>query len=148
MNEEGMRKVSAATVIQRLSETGGQRQILLGYHEEKNWYEFPGGKNKNQETIETTARREVEEELGWSTANVPFYLHSLYEENPEWLCAVYYVFFKSHAESFDAPGRIEGEPFTEWRWFSMKEVGQLVIRPDCQKILRYMGLWWPDPNLG
>ncbi len=89
----------------------------------------PGGRCDEGETIETTLRREVEEETGITQLEIEEYLGEVPGAQdgdfvPLFLCST-----EQDAEL------IEPHKFSEWAWFSKDEIPDSYINQDALKIV-------------
>src|SRR5688572_12003846 len=89
---------------------------MLGFNIEKQGWEFPGGKNKDDEPMLATAQRELWEETGLVFPEDQWGWLGFVDNEPGWLgmCYVLDVEHKLHT-----PQRNEPHKHAAWSWFSM-----------------------------
>ena len=106
--EVDIRKISVAGVpINPHDNT----QLLMGYHVDRDGWEFPGGAVKPGESPSQAVIREVKEETGCTPG--PFKLLGFMPDDPEWLCLVFAV------SLLKVPDEIvpREAAHREWSWF-------------------------------
>jgi ADP-ribose pyrophosphatase YjhB (NUDIX family) len=89
----------------------------------------PGGRCDEGETLETTLRREVEEEVGITDLKIIKYLGTVPGAKEG---DVVYVF---KAETNQEPKLMEPEKFSEWKWCPISEIPANFINPAALKLL-------------
>jgi 8-oxo-dGTP pyrophosphatase MutT (NUDIX family) len=86
--------------------------VLLGWHKQRQGWEFPGGALEGDEEVTTTIRREVQEET--SIELPPALSFEGYDDSqPGWLN----MMFSSRLGSFIDVGVFEHNAHREWQWF-------------------------------
>ena len=120
----GVKDVPVAFIIK-------DNKVLIGlrnYTPDK-WKTVPGGRCDKGETLETTLRREVSEEVGIDDLRIIKYLGIVpgVKEGD-----VVYVF---KAETSQEPKLMELEKFSEWKWCPISEIPANFINPKSLKLL-------------
>ncbi|HLD90335.1 MAG TPA: NUDIX hydrolase [Patescibacteria group bacterium] len=89
----------------------------------------PGGRCDSSETLETTLRREVVEEVGIDDLKIVEYLGSVpgAKEGD--------IVFVFKAETTQEPKLMEPEKFSEWKWCKVSEIPSNFINPDALKLI-------------
>jgi len=89
----------------------------------------PGGRCNSNETLESTVRREVLEEVGISELNITEYLGCVpgVKEGD-----ILYVF---KADTNQEPKLTEPEKFSEWKWCSIHEIPANFINPASLELI-------------
>lgn len=89
----------------------------------------PGGRCDNGETLKTTLRREVLEEVGINDLIIIKYLGSVpgakYGD----------IVFVFKAETTQEPKLMEPDKFSEWKWCKVSEIPSNFINPDALKLI-------------
>lgn len=121
----GNSKTSAVAMIIK------NNKILLGHrhYEEISTWICPGGRSDEGEMIETTLRRELEEEIGITDLVIKEYLGELVGAN---LGHPVYVFLCNFNQTEKL---IEPEKFSEWKWFTKEELKSISISEDTEKLI-------------
>ena len=89
----------------------------------------PGGRCDGGETLETTLRREILEEVGINDLKIIKYLGSV----PGAKEGDFVFVFK--AETSQEPKLMELEKFSEWKWCKLFEIPPNFINPDTLKFI-------------
>jgi len=89
----------------------------------------PGGRCDGNETLETTLRREVLEEIGISDIKITKYLGSISGAKDG---DVVFVF---KAETSQEPKLMEPEKFSEWKWCKVSEIPSNFINSDALRLI-------------
>lgn len=89
----------------------------------------PGGRCDGNETLETTLRREVAEEVGINDLKIMQYLGSVPGAREG---DVVYVF---KAETNQEPKLMEPEKFSEWKWCPISKIPSNFINPKSLELL-------------
>ncbi len=98
-------------------------KLLLLYRLEKNHWEVPGGKVKEDESATEAAVREAKEEIGVEAElERPFYTGEFQHENKIFEWNGYIASIK------EGRPQIKEEKFKEFKWFSREELS------DCDKL--------------
>ena len=89
----------------------------------------PWGRCNNGETLETTLRREVFEEVGIDDLIITKYLGSVpgAKEGD--------IVFVFRAETSQEPKLMEPEKFSEWKWCKISEIPSNFINPEALKLI-------------
>lgn len=90
----------------------------------------PGGRCDGSETLETTLRREVAEEVGINDLKITGYLGSVPGAKEGDLV---YVF---KAQTTQEPKLMEPEKFSEWQWCKVPEIPSNFINPETLKLIK------------
>lgn len=90
----------------------------------------PGGRCDDCETLETTLRREVEEEVGINDLKITKYLGNVpgAKEGD--------IVFVFKAETSQEPKLMEPTKFSEWRWCAVSEIPSNFINPNALKLIK------------
>ena len=111
-------------------------KILLGYrhYTPDKWktvsvWTCPGGRCDEGETIETTLRREVEEETGINDLEIIEFLGEYPGAKEGDFVPVFRCSTNQEAEN------IEPHKFSEWKWFSKEEFPDTFINKDVAKLI-------------
>ncbi|WP_339014747.1 NUDIX hydrolase (plasmid) [Lactococcus garvieae] len=95
-------------------------------------WNFPGGKRELNETAETCAIREVEEELNLKIQDLEeIYSGSFRFDNVEWLGHFYFAATASGRPTLNEPGKIKGIQF-------IKNLDSVQFSPQLKKLLNYL----------
>jgi len=89
----------------------------------------PGGRCDNGETLETTLRREVSEEVGIDDLKITQYLGKVPRAKEG---DVVFVF---KAETSQEPKLMEPAKFSEWKWCKISEIPSNFINPNSLKLI-------------
>lgn len=89
----------------------------------------PGGRCDNGETLETTLKREVFEEVGINNLKITKYLGSVPGAKEGDLVYVFSV------ETSQEPKLMEPTKFSEWKWCKVSEIPSNFINPDSLKLI-------------
>lgn len=89
----------------------------------------PGGRCNGNETLETTIRREVSEEVGIDDLKITDYLGSVSGAKKG------DVLFVFKAETTQEPKLMEPEKFSEWKWCKVSEIPSNFINPESLKLI-------------
>ena len=131
LNEIGTSKICPTALIFK------DNKILLGlrhYTPDKyktiSVWTTPGGRCDDGETVESTLRREVGEEIDITNLNLIEFLGEVpgVKEGD-----VVYVFKGSTNQE---PKLLEPEKFSEWRWTGVKEIPENFINKDVLDLIR------------
>jgi len=90
----------------------------------------PGGRCDKNETLETTLRREVSEEVGLNDLIITKYLGNVPGAKEG---DILYVF---KAETKQEPKLLEPEKFSEWKWCPISKIPENFINPESIKLIR------------
>lgn len=106
-------------------------EILLGHrhYEDISIWTCPGGRSDDNETIETTLRREVREEIGVSDFLIKEYLGEFVGINIE--DKVFSFLCEIHQKEI----LVEPEKFSEWKWFNKDEVKELAMSKNMKGLI-------------
>lgn len=91
---------------------------------------IPGGRYDSGETLETTLRREVEEETGINDLEILKYLGEVPGSKSGDIVPLFICNSKQEARL------IEPEKFSEWRWFSEKEFPENFINSVALELIK------------
>jgi ADP-ribose pyrophosphatase YjhB (NUDIX family) len=127
----GSSNMSAQAVIER----DGKWLLGLRHYTPEKWkaisvWTTPGGRCEDGETIETSLRREVAEEVGITDLDIQAYLGSVpgvYKDDQV-------IIFKCTTNQ--EPQLLEPEKFSEWKWTSKNQVPDNFINPGMLEFLR------------
>ena len=100
---------------------------FLVLKEDKNWWEFPGGKIELGESIDDCFAREIEEELGWKNTKMNKVVH-IFTLNSE-SYKTQYIVICVKAEAGVEPIILSDEHI-EYDWLTIDEIAKLDIFPD------------------
>ena len=89
----------------------------------------PGGRCGGGETLETTLRREILEEVCIDDIKITEYLGSVSGAKEE---DIVFVF---KAETSQEPKLMEPEKFSEWKWCKVSEIPSNFINPESLKLI-------------
>jgi 8-oxo-dGTP pyrophosphatase MutT (NUDIX family) len=108
-----------------------EQRVLLGYrhYQEISLWIPPGGRCDEGETVESTLRREVEEEVGITAFNIKEYLgHFTGTSEKD-------TVFAFLCDTDQKENLIEPEKFSEWRWFDREEVKTLPMSENTRELI-------------
>lgn len=91
---------------------------------------IPGGRCDSGETLETTLRREVEEETGINDLEILKYLGEVPGSKSRDIVPLFICNSKQEARL------IEPEKFSKWRWFSEKEYPENFINSVALELIK------------
>jgi len=91
---------------------------------------IPGGRCDSGETLETTLRREVEEETRINDLEIQKYLGEVSGSKSGDIVPMFMCSSKQEARL------IEPEKFSEWRWFGEKEYPENFISPAVLELIK------------
>lgn len=89
----------------------------------------PGGRCNGNETLETTLRREVSEEVGIDDLKITKYLGSVPGAKKG------DILFVFRAETCEEPKLMEPEKFSKWRWCPVSKIPSNFINPESLKLV-------------
>lgn len=108
-------------------------KILLDISGDDNFWKFCGGKVKENENLQETAKRRSKEELGIEieiTNNTPFLLHTTKEDFD--VILVHWLAKKI--------GEISpGEDIREWKWIPLENLEKENLAPNIIPALKHFG---------
>lgn len=107
----------------------GLRNYTLDKWKSISVWTAPGGRCNGSETLETTLRREVAEEVGIDDLKIIKYLGSVpgAKEGD--------IVFVFKAETSQEPKLMEPEKFSEWKWCIVSEIPSNFINPESLKLI-------------
>jgi ADP-ribose pyrophosphatase YjhB (NUDIX family) len=125
----GVKDVPVAFIIKDNKVLIGLRNYTPDKWKTVSVWTVPGGRCDKGETLETTLRREVSEEVGIDDLRIIKYLGIVpgVKEGD-----VVYVF---KAETSQEPKLMELEKFSEWKWCPISEIPANFINPKSLKLL-------------
>lgn len=107
--------------------------ILLLYRKKTGWYELPGGKIEEGESVEEAALRELKEEL---CVDVDI-IHNLgtkdFEENG---FIMTYIWFLAKLKSGQIPSIGEPDKYDHFRYIPINELQKNALSPNMQNVAR------------
>ena len=110
-------------------------KVLLDISGDDKFWKFCGGKTKETESLQETAIRRAQEELGIEIEILdenPFLLHTI-KETPEGNSNVILVHYLAKRIGEIAPG----EDIREWKWIPIKELENENLAPNIIPTLKH-----------
>lgn len=110
-------------------------KVLLDISGDDKFWKFCGGKTKETESLQETAIRRAQEELGIEIEILdenPFLLHTI-KETPEENSNVILVHYLAKRIGEIAPG----EDIREWKWIPIKELENENLAPNIIPTLKH-----------
>ena len=108
----------------------GLRNYKTQQYKDADFWTTPGGRCDEGEDVETTLRREVEEEIGVKNFEIKKELGIVPGAKEEDEVHVFLCNTKEETKL------VEPEKFTEWRWFNPKEIPDNFLNPNILKIIQ------------
>ena len=113
-----------------------KKELLLLWRKKHQHYEFPGGKNRQGETLEQTAKRECREELGVDVIVLKYIGYENFDiDNRSFQSHKYLGIIKNN----QIPKANEPDEFEKLFWLPMKEYQNYSCAPNvkafCQKYI-------------
>jgi 8-oxo-dGTP pyrophosphatase MutT (NUDIX family) len=112
-------------------------KVLLDIQGEDNFWKFCGGKIKEEETLEETAKRRAKEELGVEIKILdekPFLMHTT-KETADGLIDIILVHYLAKRIGEITPGA----DIHEWKWIPISELEKENLAPNILPTLEYFG---------
>jgi len=91
-------------------------------------WEFPGGKRKDTETLETCLLREIKEELGIDIS-IDQFLTQVFHTYPQFSVTLYAFLCSYHG------GKINPLPTVKYRWVNLEDLQRLPLLEADKKIV-------------
>ena len=104
------------------------RGLLLLYRDDKEWWEVPGGKVKEDESPTKAAVREAKEEIGVEVSLEKPFFSGEFENDGELFLWHGYI-----GETEDKPEVME-EKFSELKYFSAEDLDEEELAPNLRQI--------------
>jgi len=105
-------------------------KLLLLFKKKHQYYEFPGGKVKEGETLEEAAARETKEEIGCEVEGLKYFgFEDICAEEKDFRCHVYLARLKDG----DSPKIVESYLFDNLFWLPLNEPQKYSLAPNVKK---------------
>lgn len=107
----------------------GLRHYTADKYKDISVWTIPGGRSDGRESLETTLRREVAEEVGVTSLTIQKFIGEVPGAKEG---DVVHVFLASTDEE---PRLMEPEKFSEWKWQSLSDMPENFINPAALKLI-------------
>lgn len=121
--------VAVAFIFKKNKLLIGLRNYTIDKWKDISVWTIPGGRCDQDETLETTLKREVLEEVGLNDLIIVKYLGTIPGSKKG---DIVYV-FKARTEQ--EPRLLEPEKFSEWKWCLISEIPENFINPGALKLI-------------